>query len=126
MPLQLTPDYVVGFTDAEGSFTIAVEPKSTFQTGYQIFLLFSIAQSTDRGKQLLEAIKQFFKCGDVVPSHQKGSQVSNTNYKRSSDHYHYQVYGIRDIMVKIIPFFDNHHLILNKRATTYGEKQPKE
>ena len=109
MNMELKPDYIVGFVDAEGSFTIGYKKERE-----QLFGMFSVGQSEER-KPILQALKVFFHCGNVSRTQRKGQQVSGGPYKASQDGYAYQVYAIRDLTIRIIPFFDEYPPILKKK-----------
>jgi intein-encoded DNA endonuclease-like protein len=102
----ITPEYIRGFVDGEGNFHISVYNK------HRMELLFQVSQSGEIGRKLLEEIKAFFNCGKVVCIKKKGSEVFGTNYKTSEDTYSYQVYALKDIWYKVIPFFDKYKLII--------------
>jgi hypothetical protein len=107
MPLQLSNDYKIGFIDGEGCFEIYAKDYKP-----QVFVMFQVSQTGEKGKPVLEAIRDFFQCGNVTILKKKGSRVTGTKYVRSSDHYGYQVYRIEDIIKVLIPFFDQNHLII--------------
>jgi hypothetical protein len=96
---KLTPEYVVGLVDGEGSFTIYVrDPKSvkiaqrrvTVEPKFYVKLI-------EKDKQILERLKVFFGCGSIY--FQKDAR---TNHQHC---YRYEVYNRRDLFFKIIPFF---------------------
>jgi hypothetical protein len=106
--LEITPEYIRGFVDGEGNFHISVYDKD------RIELIFQVSQSGEVGRQLLEEIKAFFKCGKITCIKRKGAEVFGTNYKTSEDTYSYQVYSLKDIWCKIIPFFDQYKPIIKR------------
>lgn len=66
--MELTADWVVGFTDGEGCFHVSIvrNPKTTL--GYQVIPEFTIVQH-ERDIQILYALKRFFRCGVVRRNH---------------------------------------------------------
>ena len=62
--MELSPDWVVGFTDGEGCFYIGIYRHPEMSVGYQVLPEFRIVQHK-RDVQLLHAIKRFFKCGVI-------------------------------------------------------------
>jgi hypothetical protein len=111
---MLSSDYIIGFVDGEGSFTIGIgisiaraKHQNFLRYREQIFLVFAITQGSPR-EWILEEIKRFFGCGIVVPA--KGALGKDGVRREPYSQYH--VYRIDDIITKIIPFFDEHPPIL--------------
>jgi LAGLIDADG endonuclease. len=57
--MDLSPDWVVGFTDGEGCFFVGINPNPQTVTGYQVLPEFTIVQHK-RDIQVLYALKRFF------------------------------------------------------------------
>ncbi len=100
----LTPDYIIGLVDGEGSFTIyvrdpdskvAVKRRVTVEPKFYIKLV-------AKDKAILERVKQFFGCGTIY--FQKDSRPNHQNC------YRYEVYRKDDLVEVIIPFFRKHVL----------------
>ncbi len=66
--MDLTPDWVVGFTDGEGCFHVSVVRNPKTSLGYQVMPEFVIVQH-ERDIQILYALKRFFRCGVVRRNH---------------------------------------------------------
>ncbi len=66
--MDLTPDWVVGFTDGEGCFHVSVVRNPGTALGYQVIPEFVIVQHK-RDVQVLYALKRFFRCGVVRRNH---------------------------------------------------------
>jgi len=98
--------WIVGFTDGEGCFSIAVIKNKTTKFGTQIFPEFVITQG-EKSLVALKKVKNFFDCGNIFVN------------RRFDDHnenlYRYCVRSLYDLDKKIIPFFEEHHLQTYKR-----------
>lgn len=101
---NLTPEYVVGLVDGEGSFTIYVrDPKSvklaqrrvTVEPKFYVKLI-------ERDKSVLERLQMFFGCGSIY--FQKDTRANHQHC------YRYEVYSRKDLFSTIIPFFRKHVL----------------
>ena len=89
--LALDPNWVVGFTSAEGCFLINIY-KATTNTGEAVKLVFQLVQHY-RDEQLMKSFIIYFNCGNTY-------RVGNIiNYK---------VTTLCDITQNIIPFFKKH------------------
>lgn len=62
--MELSPDWVVGFTDGEGCFQVSINKHPEMAVGYQVLPEFVIVQH-ERDVQVLYALKRFFGCGVV-------------------------------------------------------------
>lgn len=96
--MNLSPDWVVGFTDGEGCFFVGINRNPTTTTGYQVLLEFVIVQH-ERDIQILYAFKRFFRHGVVRPNH--------------GDRYAYRVRDLQGLR-KICNFFLKHPLKTKK------------
>jgi hypothetical protein len=104
-PQTLHPDYVVGFVDGEGCFSVSIRPHPTVKYGSRCVIgpVFQIYQHRDN-LQILEAMREFFGCGRITS---KGPR---------SDVMTYAVSGKKDLAENVIPFFENHPLRTDKRS----------
>src|SRR3989338_5126347 len=99
-------NWITGFTDGEGCFTISVIKNPTTRFRKQIFPEFVITQGA-KSLSALEKIKKFFNCGSIV---------LNKRYDNHNEHlYRYCVRSISELQNKIIPFFDRFSLRTYKR-----------
>ncbi len=99
-------NWITGFTDGEGCFTISIINNPTTRFGKQIFPEFVITQGA-KSLSALEKIKKFFDCGSIV---------LNKRYDNHNEHlYRYCVRSISELHTKIVPFFENFPLRTYKR-----------
>lgn len=103
---SLSPDYIVGFTDGEGCFSVSFVRNKTTRFGYQIFAEFVITQG-EKSLNVLEEIEKFFGCGKIYRN------TRHDNHRE--DLYRYCVRSIDDLAMKIIPFFESNPLLTAKR-----------
>ena len=99
---SLTPNYVAGFIDGEGCFSVSIRPHPSIQNPkrWLIAPVFQAYQHRDN-VVILEMIRDFFGCGRLTA---KGPNRSVMTYS---------VYGVDPERV-IIPFFDRYPLISRK------------
>ena len=99
--------WVVGFVDGEGCFSISVVRNATCRLGWQVQHEFSVAQASP-SNAALELLVGFFGCGSIIEN------------QRHDDHRHalhrYSVKRRSDLRDVILPFFEQHPLITAKRA----------
>jgi hypothetical protein len=99
----LTPDYLAGFIDGEGCFSVTVHPNPSAKWGWLIDPDFTINQHR-QSRELLERIQRFLGCGKIYEKSPGKSNVLTL-----------VVYGRRTIFEKIIPFLDSHPILSSKR-----------
>jgi hypothetical protein len=110
---MLTPDYISGLVDGEGSFTVYVRnpndprPRVRRVHAEPRFYLKLI----ERDKQILDELKEFFGCGNVYFQKDK-----RPNHQQC---YRYEVAGRDDLENIIIPFFREHPPRLPSRAKDF-------
>ncbi len=93
--------WILGFTDGEGCFSIAVIENKTTKFGKQIFPEFVITQG-EKSLTALKKIKKFFGCGNIF---------INKRYDNHNENlYRYCVRSLHDLDKKIIPFFEKYQL----------------
>jgi len=98
----LTSGYIVGFADAEGNFSLSFTPDSSRTSGYRIIPEFKVTQKY-LSVDVLCSIRNYLECGTV--------RIDN----RTTGSLKFTVSGVKDILNKIIPFFDSHPLITSKQ-----------
>lgn len=103
--ITITPEYIVGFVDGEGSFIISIRKRKD-KDKTQVSLTFSATQAVKRGRDILRQIQKYFDVG-VVTKQKRTRQNHSTIYK-------YQVQSFKDIFNVIIPFFDAHVPIIKR------------
>ena len=101
---SLTPDYVAGFIDGEGCFSVSVHPHPSIRhsTRWLIAPCFQAYQHRDN-VEILEDIMSFFGCGRKTSKGPKSTVMT------------YSVYRRRDLESAIVPFFEQHSLVSRKR-----------
>ena len=103
--LKMEKHYIAGFVDGEGSFHIAFQRKKDVKLGWQVIPEFHISQNY-HSKCVLEQIKQILKCGYIKSNHAKSKRDRTCVYV---------VRNRRDLLQKIIPFFNLYQLHTEKR-----------
>ena len=101
---MLSPDYVVGLVDGEGSFTVyirnpdvvsLVKRRVVVEPKFYVKLI-------EKDKEILYGLQKFFGCGSVY--FQKDTRPRHQNC------YRYEVFRRDDLLKVIIPFFKDHSL----------------
>ena len=100
--MVLDAQWIVGFTDGEGCFHIAINRNQRMTTGLQVLPEFTVVQQ-EKDIQILYALKTYFNCGVVRKNHE--------------GNYTYRVRGISQLKNSIIPFFEKHSLKTMKNIT---------
>ena len=97
---DLDPNWVVGFTDGEGTFYVGINWHSEMSAGFQVLPEFRIVQHK-KDIQLLQKIKKFFGCGVVRVNH--------------GDRYEIRIRKLDHLSKIIVPFFEKYNLQTKKR-----------
>jgi hypothetical protein len=92
---MLTTDYIVGLVDGEGSFSVRI-PNAKRRA--KVELTFSL-KLRHQDKDILEELKQFFGCGNIY--------IQRDKRKNHSLCYRFEVHNKKEVIDKIIPFFEN-------------------
>lgn len=100
--LYLNPLYVTGFADAESSFTVSIYKNETSKLGWRVKPYFSIELHKE-DLIILNSIQSFFSVGTIRNRARGGENI-------------YSVNDLKDLINIIIPHFDKHPLLTNKRA----------
>ena len=66
--MELDQNWVVGFVDGEGCFHVSLNRHDEMSAGYQVLPEFVVVQH-ERDRQILVALKRFFKAGVVRSNH---------------------------------------------------------
>lgn len=105
-------DWVVGFVDGEGCFSIGFvrQPgradRCGYVTGFQVSHEFAVTQG-EQSLDVLHELRDFFGIGQVI---------INRRYDNHREHLHRYVVRKRDELLRtIIPFFREHPLRTSKR-----------
>lgn len=91
---EIDPEWLSGFVDGEGCFTINIYSRKDTVLGKGVKLVFKITQK-NRNRDVLEKIIKIFGCGKIY---------SNSKANKS-DVIDYMVTGFSDNLEKIKPFF---------------------
>ena len=101
---MLTPDYIIGLVDGEGSFTVYIrnpDSKKLVKRRVVVEPKFYV-KLIEKDKKILYELQKFFSCGSVY--FQKDSRPNHQNC------YRYEVFNWNDLEEIIIPFFQRHRL----------------
>ena len=99
------PHYITGFVDGEGSFHVAIYKDKRMKAGVKFIPEFHVSQRFS-SKIVLDLLAEYFACGYVKANH--AARKSDTTY----------VYVVRnrdDLIEKIIPFFESHPFLTEKK-----------
>ena len=103
---SLTPDYISGFVDGEGCFSVSIHPHPTVRYGngrrWLVAPVFQVYQHRHNA-EILELLKDHFDCGRIAGKGPKSEVLTYSVYRRS------------DLELVIIPFFELHPLVSEKR-----------
>jgi hypothetical protein len=97
--MRLNNEWISGFVDGEGCFHVSVLKHPEMTVGYQVLPEFTVVQH-ERDKQILFALKEFFKCGVVRRNH--------------GDRWCYRVRNLEHLNT-LCEFFEKHTLKTKKR-----------
>lgn len=95
---SITSEYILGFTDGEGCFTLHISKKKKSPFGISLTPSFSVSQNTE-SLHVLQEIRLFFQCGWI------------RNDRKTSK---YEVRDLDSLLTKVIPFFKKHQLRTRK------------
>ena len=99
--------WIVGFVDGEGCFSISVVRNHTCRLGWQVQHEFSVTQAAP-SREALEELKSYFGCGYIIENRR------NDNHRMPL--MRYSVKRRADIENTIIPFFEHHPLRTAKKS----------
>ena len=102
---KIHDDYFSGFVDGEGCFYIGFSMRKDLPMKWQILTEFHVSQNPG-SKNVLEALRMRLDCGYLKPNHLKS--VSDKTWILI-------VKDKRDLLNKVIPFFDKHPLQTTKQ-----------
>ncbi|MBM2816525.1 MAG: homing endonuclease [Ignavibacteria bacterium] len=98
----LTAEYLAGFIDGEGCFSVSVHPNPNAKFGWIIDPDFTINQHK-QSHEFLKSIQKFLGCGKIYSKSPGKSNVLT-----------YTVYSRKTIFEKILPFLEKHPPLSNK------------
>jgi len=104
--MSLPPDYVAGFIDGEGCFTIVIAKHKTKKLGLDARLCFEI-EVRDDDEEIIRKIHKTLGCG----------RIYRLNYERYgwNPHIELKVSSIKEINEKLIPYLKKAKLRAKKR-----------
>ncbi len=104
----LDPNYVVGFIDGEGSFSVSINRHKTLKSGIEIKAEFEIELRAD-DRAILERIMMTIGCG----------RIYDCSYERYGwyPHAKFKIMRTRDLTDRLIPFLDRYPLQAKKRES---------
>ena len=95
--MKLETQWIVGFVDGEGCFSVSINKNDTMTTGFQVLPEFTVVQH-EQDIKVLYALKDYFGCG-VVRVNRKD---------KTSTRMAYRVRGLTHLLDIISPFFMKH------------------
>jgi LAGLIDADG endonuclease len=101
----LAAEWVVGFVDGEGCFSVPIFRNSTCRLGWQVQPEFAVVQG-ERSVDVLHDLKAFFGCGAVT--------VNRRRDNHRQDMWRFGVRRLADLVARIIPFFEHYPLLTAK------------
>jgi len=101
----LAGEWVVGFVDGEGCFSVPIFRNATCRLGWQVQPEFAVVQG-ERSVKVLHALQTFFGCGLVTVNHR------HDNHRQ--DMWRFGVRRLDDLVRHIIPFFEQYPLLTAK------------
>lgn len=105
---MLTTDYVIGLVDGEGCFSVRVNEHKNRRA--KIELKFSL-KLRHQDKNILYELKQFFNCGNIY--------IQRDKRKNHSLCYRFEVQNKKEIIEKIIPFFEKDNPKIKSRLRDF-------
>ncbi len=113
MYMELNPNYIIGLTDGEGSFTAYVrnpdiikKVKRRAKVEPRFFL-----KLIEKDKKILDKLKKYFGCGNVYFQQDKRPNHQNC--------YRFEVANRNDLEKIIIPFFKRNSLKLRSKKSDF-------
>jgi LAGLIDADG endonuclease len=89
--------WIVGFVDGEGCFSCPIQRNIVMRVGWQCQPRFAVVQG-ERSRNALEELRNFFECGKIYRNRR------HDNHRE--DLLVYNVWNRRDLMERIVPFFE--------------------
>ena len=95
------PEYISGYVDGEGCFTVTFNKRKKARLGWELRPSFSVSQNEDR-RQVLDIIQKYFGCGSIR------RDFSDKTVK-------FEIRNHEDIITKVIPHFEKFPLLSKKQ-----------
>jgi hypothetical protein len=101
---SLDPEWVVGFVDGEGCFSVSVHRNGIIRKtrGWQLQPTFQVYQHEDY-RPVLDEFVRFFGCGVIRPKGPRSSVLT------------YSVWALGALEEQILPFFEVHPLLIKRQ-----------
>ena len=99
--------WVVGFTDGEGCFSISVVRNRVCRSGWQVQHEFSVTQGAS-SRAALDVLRDVFRCGSIIEN------TRNDNHREPL--LRFSVKRRIDLVTTVMPFFEANPLRTAKRA----------
>ena len=93
----LTAEWVVGFVDGEGCFSIPIFRNKSCRLGWQVQPEFAVVQG-ERSVSVLHQLEDFFGCGVV--------SVNRRRDNHRQDMWRFGVRRLDDLQNRVVPFFE--------------------
>jgi hypothetical protein len=107
----LSVQWVVGFVDGEGCFSVPIFRNRSCRLGWQVQPEFAVVQGA-RSVQVLLGLKHFFGCGSV--------DVNRRHDNHREDVWRYHVRRLSDLSNRVIPCFEANSLRTAKAGDFAG------
>jgi LAGLIDADG endonuclease len=98
--------WVVGFVDGEGCFSVPIFRNHTCRIGWQVQPTFAVVQGA-KSLRVLQELERYFGCGRVA--------LNRRHDDHREDLYRFEVRAIGDLRTRILPFFKANPLRTAKR-----------
>lgn len=98
-------DYLAGYVDGEGTFHVAIQRNPSTKLGWQLVPEFRVSQNPERAS-ILELLRSRLGCGHIRRNARAGTRDRSLVFVvRNRD----------DLVQKVIPFFESHPILSEKR-----------
>jgi hypothetical protein len=104
---MLSEEYITGLSDGEGSFSVRI-PNTKRRA--KVELTFSL-KLRHQDKEILDELQKFFGCGNVY--------IQRDKRENHSLCYRFEVHNKKDIIGKIIPFFEKNSPKIQSRKRDF-------
>ena len=101
LKLRNVPEYISGFVDGEGCFSVSFSKRPRFLVGWETKPSFSVSQNHDRAEPLF-IMQKHFGCGFM-----RDGKIDRT--------IKYEVRRLNDLLEKVIPHFRKYPLLSSKQ-----------
>lgn len=101
-----TANWIVGFVDGEGCFSVSIFKNRTTKSGWQVLPEFVVTQG-EKSLSAMKEIQDFFGCGRLFINRRHDNHRENL--------YRYCVRARKDLVEIIIPFFEDNPLRTAKK-----------